>query len=371
MHQAVISSRPQGSLRHAPANDLPLSEVRNLRPLEGVQSRINDLFGGSYEGFPVVVKFSNPTWDREKALNENVGLSFVGRATSVPVPRVLGTGRTFTSLTGRPEERDYLVLAALPGTPWSSCNLDERAHARAVSQLAHFVRELRTHVAQSFGSLSFDRQGLLSVKPTFEIPGGKAPHIPTFSQYVAYFADAYLGKIESLPGLVRKSGLCMRTFREQVSRAVDRIADSCAGTPDVFVLSHQDLVRKNILVDQASGEITAVLDWEWAGFAMPEMELLSGCDFLRDLREKVTFADIAGIDLEIAHHRQLGYALVSHLYRMASCCEWKKDKVGLTARFFADKAMQRRASEFRTEPSEIFKVTKEMIFRKFFNMDAA
>jgi len=66
----------------------------------------------------------------------------------------------------------------------------------------------------------------------------------------------------------------------RVGLAVDReqVLEFREATTPEFVLCHNDLGQRNIVVDEKTLEINAILDWEYAGFFPPEFE---GAFYLR------------------------------------------------------------------------------------------
>jgi aminoglycoside phosphotransferase (APT) family kinase protein len=69
-----------------------------------------------------------------------------------------------------------------------------------------------------------------------------------------------------------------------VNTAEDLLADETKARPARAVLTHSDLNPKNILVDPASSEVSAVLDWEFAHAGSRYADLGNFCRFERDPR---------------------------------------------------------------------------------------
>jgi len=60
----------------------------------------------------------------------------------------------------------------------------------------------------------------------------------------------------------------------RVGRAVlnDQVLKLREATTPEFVLCHNDLGQQNVIVDEKTLKINAILDWEYAGFYPPEFD---------------------------------------------------------------------------------------------------
>ncbi len=67
-----------------------------------------------------------------------------------------------------------------------------------------------------------------------------------------------------------------------VDLAEDLLAEDAAARPARAVLTHSDLNPKNILVDPATSQVAALLDWEFAHAGSRYADLGNFCRFERD-----------------------------------------------------------------------------------------
>lgn len=66
--------------------------------------------------------------------------------------------------------------------------------------------------------------------------------------------------------------------------ATDLVEEQAVTDPDRYVLVHSDFNPKNILVDPETGDVVALLDWEFAHAGSPYTDLGNFCRFERDPR---------------------------------------------------------------------------------------
>lgn len=155
-----------------------------------------------------------PRWSRERLQNEAATLQFIASQTSIPVPKFLGLY----------EENGLLHLKTARA---SGIQLDELASDAATK-----------HVADCLES---------SIIPQLR----KLRHHTT-------------GSIDATLLLVPPSRITYTDKRSNWSRKTSRNSD--------FVFCHNDLGQHNIFVDPDTFKITAIIDWEFAGYFTEEFE---------------------------------------------------------------------------------------------------
>jgi hypothetical protein len=93
---------------------------------------------------------------------------------------------------------------------------------------------------------------------------------------------------------------------------------------------------KNILV--LDDEVTAILDWEWSGSALMEIEPMTGFDFLLNEEDRLYFAkklETLGVNDFFAtpnSQRQLFFRLIGNVYTLVAFREWREGKLEHTAK---------------------------------------
>lgn len=185
-------------------------------------------------------------YSRDNIAAESDTLKFIRQHTTIPVPRV------YAAATGY--GRNFMVMECMKGTPleymWKELNAEQRANV--VSQLRDYVRQLRTlkkppsvapgMVSSLYGKAWRDNR-LASV-----IPIGPFANLAAFNDRVEQVAQRWIDP----------------TF---TARTRAKMRDD---SPIVF--THGDLAPRNILVD--GGTVTAVVDWEEAGWFPEHWELV-------------------------------------------------------------------------------------------------
>jgi hypothetical protein len=155
-----------------------------------------------------------PPWSRERLENEAATLKFIASTTSIPVPKFLDLY----------EENGLLHLKT------------ERASGKSLEDIASVTAT--EHVANCLES---------SVLPQLR----KLQHHTT-------------GSVDTTLPLIPPSRITYRDKRPTWSRKTSSNTE--------FVFCHNDLGQHNIFVDPDTFNITAIIDWEFAGYYPPEFE---------------------------------------------------------------------------------------------------
>lgn len=319
-----------------------IGQLSKMQPLvSGGQSVINDIRECRMaNGEKVIVKLCSNSWKREKTLTELSSLVYLSDATSLPVPKVYG----YEIDSANSEiHREYIVLEKLPGVPWSLLELEPRVEENLVSEMGRYVAELRLFSCGQIGNARISSENTLQSGPIVELINlGHNDSVECFHSFLQAFVFSYsrgiLKKWSSNNAVVARFSRCFERLERNVGH---RLANWLPNETDSFPLSHQDLVKKNILIHE--GKISGILDWEWAGFSMFHMECLSGLNFLTSLRTREIFNEAVGSDwFQVSVEHRLAYDLISHLYKILSCDEWGKGKLTITARFLSDKLGQKK-----------------------------
>ena len=194
---------------------------------------------------------------------------FVHQNTSVPVPKIYGFDVSCDNHLGRP----YVIMSKSRGEPlWEFVNRDWKHHTPAFRKIIQkwgiYSMELTRLKFKSIGSLHRTVDGRfeitelntpysLSIEPKYDSIVNRGPFKSTADYLLAQSGvKRYLDKphLPSFGGHLRMS--LVESF---LGYFLDlRFLNG------PFVLSHTDLDLQNILVDINTGEITGIIDWDFA-----------------------------------------------------------------------------------------------------------
>jgi aminoglycoside phosphotransferase (APT) family kinase protein len=279
----------------------------NLRSIihktEGIEGELESVVpfpdqGGSFinqvylcctdRGETFVLKVENANWQREKTLNEVLTLEYLDRYTSIPVPKVLAYEcEIYHSLISQ----EYILMSRVKGNPlnheFERIYADPDLYRHVLEQLADILAELKQQSFSSIGSLKCPDSLSLKCPIDFANLGYETP-CNSFSEYARRWLNYYLHEMKSLKNSGHQNAKYFEKYIPQVEQLLLSSKLSLLDNPlDTFPFSHQDFVMKNILIEDAT--ITAVLDWEWSGAAVPEFESKTGCDFLKTPKDVALF----------------------------------------------------------------------------------
>ncbi|KAH9967393.1 phosphotransferase enzyme family-domain-containing protein [Russula dissimulans] len=266
-----------------------------LRPLDDA--------GGTLESF--IMRVSLPVDPFFKTASEVATLRYVGKITSIPVPRVIA----FDSSAENELGFEWILMSKLPGVAlkslWDSPSLLWEERVELTKTLAGYVKQLTSFKFPRMGSL------YLASRPELErITWFK--HLSSQTRFVPLPDDAEfaVGPVVTIPffygdrvHLQRDCGpfeasssyltsllrlhIASTTTRKDIASADDEydeddiseLEDAIAafesllsilpdflppqaGNAETFSLYHDDISSNNILVDPTTHRITGIVDWE-------------------------------------------------------------------------------------------------------------
>lgn len=306
-------------------------------------SFINDVFMCTTRtGEQYVIKIANPNWPRVKTLNEVLSIKIVRQKTTIPTPNVLG----YCLDKENPIQHEFIIMDMMEGVPLSLVYDDiKNTHnfEKILDNLADYISQLRKIPYEEIGNFTLDEDRGIRVMSPIEI------YSPSDLKAPMSFAEYYLRILSYYRRVISKSDFLNDVDKESLKKYIDNVIELLKTrrfSKESFVFSHQDFVMKNILV---KGEkVVGIVDWEWAGPNIFEMESLSGFDFLEKKEHRAHFkARLKNLKcrifLEKAHSlRQKIIEFSGLIYRIASFEEWIGKKPFLhTARLIKDKLFQR------------------------------
>ncbi|MGB7127968.1 MAG: phosphotransferase [Candidatus Rhabdochlamydia sp.] len=321
----------------------------------GGPSFINSVYLISLKnGEELIIKVGNPIWKGNKTQNEVSALKFLKANTTIPVPNVLAYENDVNqSLINN----EYIIMPRIPGNPLNKeidrIYKNKNIYYGILDQLAGFIVQLKNFQFPSIGNFRNYEGKDLEIGGIVDFANYEITDSCTsYSQYAWHSLNFYIKEMEVL---LKKESQDSKLYEKYIPILRDFLATNdfrCLNEKKFFVFSHQDLVMKNILVNE--DKITAILDWEWSGSALMENESMTGFDFLLAKEDKIYFAN-ALENLGVSNffdpppvQRQLFYQLLGDIYTLVACREWKEGKLEHTAKFLNQKLEQRK---IRNDPN--------------------
>lgn len=161
--------------------------------------------------------------------------------TAVPVPRVLAFDDSRRLI-----DRDYILMTALPGTPWTDmAHVDDR---RVLAQIGQCLAQVHRLHATQYGYLG--------------------PHKPMVPQNS--WVDAFAIMWSKLIADVAAVGYYSDEETDFMRRLLDHYL-LYFDRPVLPSLLHMDVWHQNILVND-DGDVTGLVDWDRALWGDPEIE---------------------------------------------------------------------------------------------------
>lgn len=326
-------------------------EFLEVKPLtDGGPSFINSIYlVTTTAGEQLILKISNPIWKGEKTLNEVLALKFLKVRTSIPVPTVYAYENDATkSLI----ECEFILMPRIKGKPLnaeiSTLYQDKFRYHHLLNQLAEIIVMMKSFSFHEIGNFQFDANHILKIGGVVDFAGYPIENpCKHFSEYAQHALSYYVREMETL---YQKQTQDQQLYEEFIPILKDLLEHSdfkiLNHSEGMFVLSHQDFVMKNILVDGC--EITGIVDWEWAGSTLKEFEPMTGFDFLFTDEDRAYFAHrleslgISNFFNPPTKERSLFYKLLGEVYTLVAFREWREGKLEHTAKFLNQKLEQRK-----------------------------
>ena len=189
-------------------------------------------------------------------------MRYLKETLDLPVPKVYDHSETSANVFGRP----FVVMERVPGKPLGS--ITEEYHRKgkstnkiwgeAIRQLASIVHRLDTaqFMVREYGSAVFKDGKISNTGPIFFNNGGKGYEIPPRR----WAADLLLLRTQ------RRANKSRLSPEYRLLRMLARIACAAEDNDEVeakvATFFHPDLNPYNILVDEHTGKVTGVIDWD-------------------------------------------------------------------------------------------------------------
>jgi len=194
-------------------------------------------------------------------------MEYVAQTTSVPVPSVLAWDPTCDNLICRP----YIFLEYIPGDNflYHVESLDDATLRKIILQWADYTMQLASLRFNKIGSLQRDAQGVITVNRLLAPSNILADDSRIYMNGPFHSTADYLLCGSSAKRLNESKLNRRSTYGNH--RPLSTLIDSMLPfmlEPELingpFVLHHPNLGANNILINPQTGDITAILGWEWA-----------------------------------------------------------------------------------------------------------
>lgn len=226
----------------------------------------------------LILRVSGPHLPRIKTENEVAIISWILKNTTVPVPAVV----KYDASCDNPIGHEYILLERASGESLDVIfkTLDEDKISSIIDQLVDVLVQLHSKEWDHIGGLKFTETGEIVPGPVLEETFWQVPDIQQywgpdetvetlnikgpFPSYVDYIS-AHIRKYKYAIA-THESLTFMRDLLPRLDAFLGALArDSSELNKVKLKLAHKDLHFGNILYDTHLGEITAIIDWEFAG----------------------------------------------------------------------------------------------------------
>ena len=349
------------------------SKIINIKRFESGDSFINDVFlCTTSTNKQYVIKIGNSSWNKVKTLNEILSIRLMSKETNIPVPKVIG----YQLSKKNPINKEFIIMEKIEGVPLSLIYdkiKDKKIFFEILDHLASLLKEMRKVSFSKLGNLSLDINNDVKIIAPIEIHlSADTPPPENFREYSIMLLEYYNLIIQKSFSLS-----CARKGKIQnMVNSIIQTINTCfvENTEEKFVFSHQDLVMKNILVK--GNKVVGIVDWEWAGPGLEEIESISGLDFLSKdehmayFKQRIKSLDFLIFPLSNNKLRLEILKFAGLIYRIAAFEEWAGEKEFLhTARFIDDKMFQRHIKKCNIqEPSKIIELIMKDIEDKYYEI---
>lgn len=225
----------------------------------------------------LVLRVSGTHLPRIKTENEVAVMSWLSTATKLPLPDVVA----YDSSESNPIGHEYTLLSRAKGVTLSDAykSLDHNGTIRIIDQLIDILVQLHEHVWDGIGGLNRNADGDIVlariVDETFwflpEIglwPAGETVSSLNIGGPYSTYVELVVAQTRHYSRLIEinESLEPVRDILLSLQRFVDLLLLHAEELNNVKLrLAHKDLHFANILFDETSGKITAILDWEFSG----------------------------------------------------------------------------------------------------------
>ena len=219
----------------------------------------------------LILKLSNPHryWKRCGTQNEVYAMRYVHEKTNIPVPKVLDySDDSSSSLLGC----EFILMEKVYGHTLESVieAMTDNILTVTIAEMMNYIRQLRelplphTDRIGSFISEEMDVGGLLHDGPSLVSFGTPRDLIVAQLQWS-------IERIRTDPNLIRIGNHLLSPLQRVIDTA--EADHRLVSTDRTYRLTHTDLNPSNIIVNEQTGKVMSVLDWESAAITFDESDL--------------------------------------------------------------------------------------------------
>ncbi|RFU35763.1 hypothetical protein B7463_g540, partial [Scytalidium lignicola] len=263
-----------------------MESISMPKPLSIISPKVSACYHGIYMitipftngKSELVLRVSGSHIPKIKTENEAAIMSWVSKNSAIPIPEVIA----YDSSTNNPINHEYIILSRARGETLSEIyqSLGNEKMISIIDQLIDILHQLHAVDWNYIGGLKFNETGEIVPGPVLEENFWYPPDIqqfwppgetmstlniegpyPTYVDYISAHIQRYIHGIE-----VHEKLAFMRDTLSRLKALVNALANNAEKLNNVKLkLAHKDLHFSNILYDQSSSRITAILDWEFSG----------------------------------------------------------------------------------------------------------
>lgn len=244
---------------------------------------LNDFFPPSSESrrfspTDLILRVSGNHIPKIKTDNEAAIISWIGSKTTIPIPAVI----KYDGSTDNPIGHEYILLERAYGCSLDQVysTLDETQLVEILDQLIDVLVQLHAHEWQHIGGLKLTESGEVVPGPVLDETFWQVPDIlqywgPEESVETLNICGPFASYVEYISAHIKKyvyaiklhdSLEFMRDILPRLDTFLGSLTKHAVELNKVKLrLAHKDLHFGNMLYDSASGKITAIIDWEFAG----------------------------------------------------------------------------------------------------------
>ncbi|QKX62193.1 uncharacterized protein TRUGW13939_09352 [Talaromyces rugulosus] len=225
----------------------------------------------------LVLRVSGDHIPNIKTRNEAATLAWISQNTSVPVPSVI----RYDATTNNPLSREFIILSRCPGVTLSDVydSLTQEQLDDICKQLIKFLADIHRHPFTHIGGLVQSDTGSIIPGPYLDEHFWFTPDVKRYfdtedSLETLNAGGPFTSYTDFIIALMEKY-IHVASVQKDLTfmlEHIPRLRAFCKVLPDFAAqldktqirLAHRDLHFANILYNQSTGQITGILDWEFA-----------------------------------------------------------------------------------------------------------
>lgn len=238
-----------------------------------------------------ILKISNPHryWKKSRTKNEAVTMQYLFQNTTIPVPKILDYScDSQTSILSC----EYILMQKISGKTLETVidSMPDEFIVKTALELTDYIKQLRQIKFSDINQIGSFANEKMSLSATIE-DGPTLGPFSTVKEYIIAHLRWSIKRIQTNEHLFTLAGHLLLPLE----KVIGYVAKDEYFTREIrFHFTHTDLNSSNILVDEHSGQILSILDWERTAmtFLNNDMEFFSS--WLNDNSRKEQLASLLG-----------------------------------------------------------------------------